>query len=152
MPRKDQMLYLSPMLRLAILNGPNLNLVGSREPHIYGNTSMETYLDDLAGKYSDVQFSYYQSNVEGEMINFLHDCRGNVDGVILNAGGYTHTSIALADAIASISIPVVEVHISNIYAREEFRQTSYTAAKAVGCITGLGLKGYEIAIQYFINS
>lgn len=140
------------MLRLAILNGPNLNLVGTREPHIYGNISMETYLDDLAGKYPDVQFSHFQSNVEGEMINFLHDCRGNVDGIILNAGAYTHTSIAIADAIASIDIPVVEVHISNIYAREEYRQVSYTAAKAVGCITGLGLHGYALAVEYFMNS
>ncbi len=140
------------MLRLAILNGPNLNLVGSREPHIYGDTSMETYLNDLAAKFTEVQFSFYQSNVEGEMINFLHDCRGNVDGIILNAGAYTHTSIALADAIASIGIPVVEVHISNIYAREEYRQVSYTAAKAVGCITGLGLHGYALAVEYFIQS
>jgi 3-dehydroquinate dehydratase II len=124
------MLYLSPMLRLAILNGPNLNLLGSREPHIYGNISMETFLDELAGKYPDVQFSYYQSNVEGEIINFLHDCHGNVDGIILNAGGYTHTSVAIADAIAAIGIPVIEVHISNIHAREEYRQISYTAAKA----------------------
>lgn len=140
------------MLRLAILNGPNLNLVGTREPHIYGSTSMETYLDDLAGKYADVQFSHFQSNIEGEMINFLHDCRGNVDGIILNAGAYTHTSIAIADAIASIGIPVVEVHISNIYAREEYRQISYTAAKAVGCITGLGLHGYALAVEYFMNA
>lgn len=140
------------MLRLAILNGPNLNLVGSREQHIYGSTSMESYIDSLAGKYPDIQLSYFQSNVEGEMINFLHDCRGNVDGIILNAGAYTHTSIAIADAIASIDIPVVEVHISNIYAREEFRQVSYTASKAVGCITGLGLQGYELAVQYFISN
>lgn len=139
------------MLRLAILNGPNLNLVGSREPHIYGSTSMETFLDDLAGKYTEIQFSHFQSNVEGEMINFLHDCRGNVDGIILNAGAYTHTSIAIADAIAAIGIPVVEVHISNIYAREEFRQISYTASKAAGCITGLGLQGYALAVEYFIN-
>lgn len=139
------------MLRLAILNGPNLNLVGSREPHIYGNTSMKTYLEGLAVKYTEVQFSFFQSNVEGEMINFLHDCRGNVDGIILNAGAYTHTSIAIADAIASIGIPVVEVHISNIYAREEYRQVSYTAAKAVGCITGLGLQGYALAVEYFLN-
>lgn len=139
------------MLRLAILNGPNLNLVGSREPHIYGNTTMDTYLDDLAGKYTEVKFSFFQSNIEGEMINFLHDCRGNIDGIILNAGAYTHTSIAIADAIASIDIPVIEVHISNIYAREEFRQISYTAAKAVGCITGLGLHGYALAVEYFMN-
>jgi 3-dehydroquinate dehydratase-2 len=140
------------MLRLAILNGPNLNLVGSREPHIYGSTSLDTYLEDLAKKYTEVEFTFYQSNVEGEMINFLHDQRGKADGVILNGGAYTHTSIALADAIASIDIPVVEVHISNIYAREEYRQMSYTAAKAVGCITGLGLHGYALAVEYFINA
>lgn len=140
------------MLRLAILNGPNLNLVGSREQHIYGSTSLDTYLNGLKDKYKEVEFTFYQSNVEGEMINFLHDCRGKVDGIILNAGAYTHTSIAIADAIASIGIPVVEVHISNIYAREEYRQVSYTAAKAVGCITGLGLQGYALAVEYFITA
>ena len=139
------------MLRLAILNGPNLNLIGTREQHIYGSQSLDNYLQDLKAKYADVDFTFYQSNAEGEMINFLHDCRGKVDGIILNGGAYTHTSIALADAIASIDIPVVEVHISNIYAREESRQQSYTAAKAVGCITGLGLQGYELAVQYFMN-
>lgn len=139
------------MLRLAILNGPNLNLIGTREQHIYGNTSLDSYLGELREKYKDIEFSFYQSNVEGEMINFLHDCRGKMDGIILNAGAYTHTSIAIADAIASINIPVVEVHISNIYAREEYRQVSYTAAKAVGCITGLGLKGYELAVEYFLQ-
>lgn len=139
------------MLHLAILNGPNLNLVGSREPDIYGNTSLDTYFSELAAKYKEVDFTIYQSNVEGEMINFLHDCRGKVDGIILNAGAYTHTSIAIADAIAAIDIPVVEVHISNIYAREDYRQVSYTAAKAVGCITGLGLQGYALAVEYFIN-
>jgi 3-dehydroquinate dehydratase-2 len=137
------------MLRLAILNGPNLNLIGSREQHIYGDVSLDDYLNSLKERYKDISFTFFQSNVEGEMINFLHDCRGKADGIILNGGAYTHTSIALADAIASIDIPVVEVHISNIYAREEFRQISYTAAKAVGCITGLGLKGYELGVQYF---
>lgn len=137
------------MLSLAILNGPNLNLIGSREQHIYGNFSLDDYLDQLKERHTDISFTFFQSNVEGEMINFLHDCRGKADGIILNGGAYTHTSIALADAIASINIPVVEVHISNIYAREEFRQQSFTAAKAVGCITGLGLQGYELAVQYF---
>ena len=137
------------MLRLAILNGPNLNLIGSREQHIYGSTSMESYIDSLAGKYPDIELSYFQSNVEGEMINFLHDCRGNVDGIILNAGAYTHTSIAIADAIASIDIPVVEVHISNIYAREAFRHKSMIAPYCTGSIVGFGLESYRLALQYF---
>jgi 3-dehydroquinate dehydratase-2 len=140
------------MLRLAILNGPNLNLIGTREQHIYGSISLDTYLEELREKYKEVEFTFYQSNVEGEMINFLHDCRGKADGIILNGGAYTHTSIAIADAIASIGIPVVEVHISNIHAREEYRQVSYTAAKALGCITGLGLKGYELAVEYFVKT
>ena len=112
----------------------------------------ESYLDSLKTKYTDVSFTYYQSNVEGELVNHLHNCRGKAQGIIFNGAGYTHTSVALADAIAAIGIPVVEVHISNIYAREEFRKTSLTASKCVGCITGLGLTGYELALQYFIRS
>ncbi|MBZ0097926.1 MAG: type II 3-dehydroquinate dehydratase [Taibaiella sp.] len=140
------------MLSIAIVNGPNLNLLGTRETDIYGNMSFETYLEGLKKKYPDVSFSYYQSNVEGELVNYLHDCRGKVQGIIFNGAGYTHTSVALADAIAAIDIPVVEVHISNIYAREEYRKNSLTASKCIGCITGLGLMGYELALQYFINS
>lgn len=140
------------MLSIAIVNGPNLNLLGSRETDIYGNMSFETYLESLKKQYPDVAFSYYQSNVEGELVNYLHDCRGKTQGIIFNGAGYTHTSVALADAIAAIGIPVVEVHISNIYAREEYRKTSLTASKCIGCITGLGLMGYELALQYFINS
>lgn len=140
------------MLNIAIINGPNLNLLGTRETDIYGNIPFETYLESLKTKYTDISFTYYQSNVEGELVNHLHDCRGKVQGIIFNGAGYTHTSVALADAIAAIDIPVVEVHISNIYAREEYRKTSMTASKCVGCITGLGLTGYELALQYFINS
>ncbi len=140
------------MLQVAIVNGPNLNLVGTRETDIYGGQSLEAYYKTLEQQFPQVAFTYYQSNVEGELINFLHSCRGRVDGIVFNGGAYTHTSIAIPDAIAAINIPVVEVHISNIYAREEYRKTSYTAAKAVGCITGLGLQGYALAVQYFINT
>jgi 3-dehydroquinate dehydratase-2 len=139
------------MLQLAIVNGPNLNLVGTREKDIYGGESLEVFFEKLRKQYSTVQLETYQSNVEGELINYLHGCRGKVQGIILNGGAYTHTSIALADAIAAIDIPVVEVHISNIYAREEYRRHSITASKCVGSITGLGLKGYALAIEYFIE-
>lgn len=139
------------MLNIAIINGPNLNLLGTRETDIYGNMPFETYLEGLKSRYTDVYFHYYQSNVEGELVNLLHNCRGNTDGIIFNGAGYTHTSVALADAIAAIGIPVIEVHISNIYAREEYRQKSLTASKCIGCITGLGLKGYELAVQYFLG-
>ncbi len=140
------------MLRLAIINGPNLNLLGVREPEIYGNTTFEEYLAMLDDRFLSVELQYFQSNVEGELINFLHGLRGKVHGIILNAGGYTHTSIALADAIAAIGIPVVEVHISNVYAREEYRKTSYIASKCVGAITGLGINGYSLAIRHFIDT
>ncbi len=140
------------MLNITIINGPNLNLLGTRETDIYGNTPFEVYLETLKGKYPAVAFTYYQSNVEGELVNHLHNCRGMAAGIIFNGAGYTHTSVALADAIAAIGVPVVEVHISNIYAREEYRKTSLTASSCVGCITGLGLTGYELALQYFINS
>lgn len=139
------------MLEIAIINGPNLNLVGTREQDIYGNTNLEEYINSLREKYGDLVLHSYQSNIEGELINYLHDCRGTMQGIILNGAAYTHTSIALADAIAAIDVPVVEVHISNIYAREDYRKHSYTAGKCVGCITGLGLKGYELALQYFIE-
>lgn len=139
------------MLHLAIINGPNLNLIGTREVDIYGLQPLDTFIDGLKEKYSHIIIDSFQSNVEGEIINFLHNCRMDTDGIILNGGAYTHTSIAIADALAAIDIPTVEVHISNIYAREEFRKTSFTAAKCIGCITGLGLKGYELAIEYLID-
>lgn len=137
------------MLQLAIVNGPNLNLIGTREQDIYGNQSLDIYFSQLQKQFPGVSFSFYQSNIEGELINYLHGCRGKMQGIILNGGAYTHTSIAIADAIAAIDIPVVEVHISNIYAREEYRKHSITASKCVGCITGLGLKGYALAVEYF---
>lgn len=137
------------MLSLAIINGPNLNLIGTREPEIYGSASLEEYLRELQQTYKDISFHFFQSNIEGELIDFLHECRGKVNGIVLNAGAYTHTSIAMADAIAAINIPVIEVHISNVLAREDFRKTSFIAAKCVGSISGLGLKGYELAVQYF---
>ena len=140
------------MLHIAIVNGPNLNLLGVREPDIYGNQSFEQYFAQLTDRFPLVSFHYYQSNVEGELINYLHSCMGKVQGIILNAGAYTHTSIALADAVSSIGIPVVEVHISNILGREEYRKTSFIAAKCVGSISGLGIDGYALAVQYFIDN
>ncbi len=140
------------MIQVAIVNGPNLNLVGTRETDIYGGQSLEDYYKTMQLHFPQVSFSYFQSNVEGELINYLHSCRGKVDGIVFNGGAYTHTSIAIPDAIAAINIPTIEVHISNIYAREEFRKTSYTAAQCVGCITGLGLEGYALAVQYFVNT
>lgn len=140
------------MLHLTIVNGPNLNLIGTREIDIYGLEPLDSFIDKLKKKYTNIVLDSYQSNAEGELINFLHSCRMNTDGIIINGGAYTHTSIAIADAIAAIQIPTIEVHISNIYAREEFRKRSYTAAKCVGCITGLGLKGYDLAIEYFVEN
>ncbi len=140
------------MLNVAIINGPNLNLLGKREPEIYGNQDFETYLVSLKEMYPDVNIDYYQSNVEGELINYLHSCMDTHAAVILNAGAYTHTSIALADAVSSIGIPVLEVHISNIMAREEYRKTSFIASKCIGTISGLGLAGYELAVRFFKNA
>lgn len=138
-------------MNIAVINGPNLNLLGIREPGIYGDIPFEQYLDTLKSRYPAVNILYFQSNIEGELINFLQDClKMNIQGIILNAGAYTHTSIALADTIAAISIPVLEVHISNVLAREEYRKTSYIAGKCVGSLSGLGLEGYALALQYFI--
>lgn len=139
------------MQRIFILNGPNLNLLGEREPHLYGNRSFEDYLKELETLYPSVEFSYAQSNVEGELINHLHEARHRVDGIILNAGGYTHTSVALSDAVAAVSVPVIEVHLTNVHAREEFRQTSLTARNAVGVITGFGLDSYRLAVEAFLQ-
>ncbi|WP_207513371.1 type II 3-dehydroquinate dehydratase [Longitalea luteola] len=138
-------------MKIAIINGPNLNLLGKREPGIYGSTSFEDYLVTLKSKYPQIEILYYQSNVEGELINELQRVGFEYDGIIMNPGGYTHTSVAIGDAIASITTPVVEVHISNVHAREEFRKLSHVSAKAAGSIIGLGLKGYELALQYLID-
>ena len=137
------------MPSITIINGPNLNLLGTREPEVYGKKDFDTYLLELQNAFPELLISYYQSNIEGELINFLHDCRGQADAIILNAGAYTHTSIAIADAISAIEIPVIEVHISNIFGREAYRKTSFIAAKCIGSISGLGLEGYSLAIQYF---
>jgi 3-dehydroquinate dehydratase-2 len=137
-------------MKIAIINGPNLNLLGKREPVIYGSQDFESFFQDLQTKYPAIQFSYFQSNVEGELINELQRVGFSVDGILLNPGGYTHTSVALGDTIAAISSPVIEVHISNVHAREEFRKLSHISAKARGTIAGLGLKGYDLALQFFL--
>lgn len=138
-------------MKIAIINGPNLNLLGSRETDIYGGESFEHYFNKLRKKYETIDFDYYQSNVEGELINEIQRAGELMDGVILNAGGYTHTSVAIGDAIAAIKVPVVEVHISNIEAREEFRKVSHISAKCAGTIFGFGLKGYLLAVESFLN-
>lgn len=136
-------------MKLAIINGPNLNLLGKREKDIYGNISFEDNFKELQKKFNTIELFYYQSNVEGDLVNKLHEIGFSYDGIILNAGAYTHTSIALADAVAGIKTPVIEVHISNIFAREDFRHTSYLGAKCIGSISGFGLKSYELAIIVF---
>jgi 3-dehydroquinate dehydratase-2 len=136
-------------MKILILNGPNLNLLGMREPEIYGTQSFEAYFEKLKQQFPSWQLSFFQSNVEGEIINQLHETGFTYDGIILNAGGYTHTSVAIADAIASIKTPVIEVHISNPYAREEFRHKSLLAAKCKGSICGFGMRGYELALRSF---
>ncbi len=138
-------------MKIAIINGPNLNLLGKREPTIYGNQSFEDYFDYLQNAYPAATLTYFQSNVEGEIINELQQVGFDYDGIILNPGGYTHTSVAIGDTVAAITTPVIEVHISNIYAREEFRHLSHISAKAAGTIAGLGLKGYELAINWIID-
>jgi len=137
-------------MKLIIINGPNLNLLGEREPGIYGSQSFEVFFEALQKKYSSIGLYYYQSNVEGELINKLQEVRNDFDGVILNAGGYTHTSVALADCIAAIKIPVIEVHISNIHAREEYRHNSLIASRCKGSVTGFGLDSYRLALESFV--
>ena len=138
-------------MKIAIINGPNLNLLGKREPQIYGNKSLEQYFKELQSKFVEIELCYYQSNVEGGLINKIQEYGFEYNGIILNPGGYTHTSVAMGDAIAAITAPVIEVHISNVAAREEFRKISYVSAKCKGTISGLGLKGYELAILSFIG-
>jgi len=135
-------------MKIQIINGPNLNLLGKREPGIYGSKSFETYFTELQAKYTGTaELSYYQSNVEGELINKLHEVGFSYDGIVINMGAYTHTSVAIADAIAGIKTPVIEVHISNIYAREEFRHISLSGRNCRGVLTGFGLDGYRLAIE-----
>lgn len=134
-----------------IINGPNLNLLGVREKNIYGHQNFDQYFKDLQGAFPRIDLDYFQSNVEGEIINKLHETGFSYDGIIINAGGYTHTSVAISDAIAAITTPVLEVHISNIYAREDFRHKSLLSKNCIGIISGLGLSGYKMAIRYFMD-
>ncbi|HEY0046098.1 MAG TPA: type II 3-dehydroquinate dehydratase [Flavobacterium sp.] len=138
-------------MKIIIINGPNLNLLGKRETSVYGESSFDDYLPQLQTKYSDIDIEFFQSNIEGEIIDKLHQTGFTYDGIILNAAAYTHTSIGIADAVKAISTPVVEVHISNVYAREDFRHHSFIAPSAKGIITGFGLLSYELAIRSLIN-
>jgi 3-dehydroquinate dehydratase-2 len=140
------------MLNIAIINGPNLNLLGKREPAVYGSDSFDDFLTQLKKDFPQINFTYLQSNIEGELVDAIQKFGFNQDGIILNPAAYTHTSIAIGDAIAAIKTPVIEVHISNVHAREDFRKISHVSAKAVGTIVGLGLKGYALAAEWFINN
>ena len=139
-------------MKIQIINGPNINLLGKREPSIYGAVSFDTYLEQLRLRYPDIELDYYQSNVEGELINKLHETGFDYDGIVLNAGAYTHTSIALQDAIRAITAPVVEVHISNVHCREEFRHKSMISCACLGVICGFGLNSYRLAIEALLDA
>jgi 3-dehydroquinate dehydratase-2 len=150
-PELTKFVLKSLQMKIIIINGPNLNLLGLREPGVYGTESFDTYLEFLKKKYPEIEFVYYQSNIEGEIINKLHETGFIYDGIILNAGGYTHTSVAIGDAVKAIKTPVVEVHISNIHAREEFRCISMISAGVKGIITGFGLDSYRLAVESFLK-
>lgn len=139
-------------MKIAIINGPNLNLLGKRETDIYGNQSFDAFLAGLQQQFPGIAFTYFQSNIEGELVTELQRVGYSYDGIILNPAGYTHTSVAIGDAIAAITTPVIEVHISNVHAREDFRKLSHVSGKAVGSIFGLGLKGYALAVEWFNRS
>ncbi len=139
------------MKKLIIINGPNLNLLGKREPNIYGSLTFTEFLEEVKTKYKNVDLDYYQSNIEGELIDKLHEVGFEFDGIILNAAAYTHTSVGIGDAIKAIETPVIEVHISNTFGREEFRHQSFVSPNAKGVILGFGLQSYELAIQSFLN-
>ncbi|MDY8135816.1 type II 3-dehydroquinate dehydratase [Aquimarina sp. 2201CG5-10] len=138
-------------MKILILNGPNLNLLGKREPGIYGNQTFEEFFAELQSKYETVELSYFQSNIEGELITKIQEADDSFDGVVLNAGAYTHTSIGIGDAIKAVTVPVVEVHISNTFGREEFRHQSYISPNAKGVILGFGMQSYELGIQSFLS-
>jgi 3-dehydroquinate dehydratase-2 len=140
------------MPNITIINGPNLNLLGKREPGVYGHESFDDYLVQLKKDFPQVNFTYFQSNIEGELVNAIQQYGFEQDGIIINPAAYTHTSVAIGDAIASITVPVIEVHISNVHAREDFRKISHVSAKAVGSIVGLGLKGYQLATEWFVSN
>lgn len=139
-------------MKIAIINGPNLNLLGKREVDIYGGESFDFFLEALKKQYPAISIEYFQSNVEGELVNEIQRVGFSANGIILNPGGYTHTSVAIGDAIAAITSPVIEVHISNIFGREEFRKLSHVSGKAKGVVSGLGLKGYALALEWFVNA
>ena len=138
-------------MKIQIINGPNLNLLGKRETSIYGSQSFEDFFQVLKARFPGVELSYYQSNVEGEIVNKLHEVGFSFDGIVINAGAYTHTSVAIHDAIGGINAPVVEVHISNVYAREEFRHKSLITSKCAGMLTGFGMEGYAMAINFLVQ-
>jgi len=138
-------------MKIIIINGPNLNLLGKREPSVYGSETFEAYFESLKSKYPEVEFEYFQSNIEGELIDKIHDVGFSFEGIILNAAAYTHTSVGLGDAVKAIETPVVEVHISNVYQRESFRHNSYIAPHVKGIIAGFGLQSYELALQSFLK-
>jgi 3-dehydroquinate dehydratase-2 len=137
-------------MKIIIINGPNLNLLGQREPTIYGNQTFDEYFTKLQSRFQNIELSFYQSNIEGELIDKLHEVGFSYDGIVLNAGGYTHTSVAIADAVKAISTPVIEVHISNTFAREAFRHQSFLSPNAAGIIVGFGMKSYDLAIKSFL--
>ena len=139
-------------MNLHLVNGPNLNLLGIREPEKYGRTGFPEFLTQLRARFPEVTIHYFQSNLEGELIDYLHQVGFSADGILLNAGGYTHTSVALRDAVAAITSPVLEIHLTNIYAREEFRRQNLLAEVCIGSISGLGLRGYELGLRYLINN
>lgn len=143
-------IFANSMMKIAILNGPNLNLLGKREPDVYGNQDFDQYFDQLQSLFPDISLTYFQSNVEGELINELQSVGFDVDGIILNAAAYTHTSVGIGDAIKAISSPVIEVHISNTFAREDFRHTSFVTPNAKGLILGFGLDVYRLAVESFL--
>jgi 3-dehydroquinate dehydratase-2 len=138
-------------MKIVIINGPNLNLLGKREPDVYGTASFDDFYNTVVSQYPAVDFEYFQSNIEGELINELQRVGFTASGIIFNPGGYTHTSVAIGDTVAAITTPVIEVHISNVHAREDFRKISHVSAKAAGSIVGLGLKGYQLAVEWFVN-
>ena len=138
-------------MKIAIINGPNLNLLGTRETSIYGSQTFEGFYEGLTKKFPQVEFHYFQSNVEGELVNEIQRIGFSFDGIVINPAAYTHTSVAIGDAIAAIKTPVIEVHISNIFGREDFRKLSHVSGKSVGVISGLGLKGYALAVEYFLE-
>jgi 3-dehydroquinate dehydratase-2 len=142
---------MSSVVKIQLINGPNLNLLGTREKTIYGGETFESFYQKLKARFAGIELSYYQSNVEGELINKLHEVGFNATGIVLNAGAYTHTSVAIHDAIGAITSPVVEVHISNIYAREEFRHISLITSKCRGLIAGFGMEGYAMAIEFLLK-